>query len=451
MTLKNLNILSLFILILAFSACSKDKEDPITGIDFDLTEALTTAADGKGLSFFQLPKSNEFNSIPQDPRNKLSPVKVSLGQLLYHETGLGMAARLDAGMGTFSCASCHFASAGFQAGRFQGISDGGMGFGINGEGRVPNPEYPVDSLDVQPIRTPTTLNTAYQEAMLWNGQFAGTTVNAGTEESWTEGTPKETNHLGYEGLETQAIAGLDVHRLNITNNDLCEEVYQELFDAAFPEFPEEGRVSKVTAGLAIAAYERTLLATEAPFQQWLRGNYDAMNEAEKRGALVFFKDANCSSCHTGPALSTMEFHALGMKELNDIDEITFKTSDMDIERLGRGGFTLNEEDEYKFKVPQLYNLSDSPFYGHGSSFRSIREVIEYKNEAVPENANVPVSQLAEEFVPLNLTEGQIDDLLAFITNSLHDPNLSRFEPAILASGQCFPNNDVSSRDDLGCN
>ena len=451
MTSKIFNILCCLGFILVFSACSKDEENNTSEIDLALTEALINASNGKGLSHFQLPKSNDFNSIPQDPRNKLTPVKIALGQLLYHETGLGMAAKLSEGMGTYSCASCHFASAGFQAGRAQGIADGGIGFGINGEGRQRNPAYPADSLDVQPIRTPTVLNTAYQEAMLWNGQFAGTAINAGTEDNWTEGTPKATNHLGYQGLETQAIAGLGVHRLQITGNTLCEDSYQELFDAAFQDFPAEGRISKVTAGLAIAAYERTILASEAPFQQWLRGNEDAMTETEKRGALVFFNEGNCTSCHTGPALSSMEFHALGMKELNDVEDVMiFKTTDEDGERLGRGGFTQKEEDNYKFKVPQLYNLTGSPFYGHGSSFRSIREIIEYKNQAIPENSNVPVSQLADQFVPLNLTDAQIDDLVVFLSSSLHDPNLNRFEPSFLSSGQCFPNNDAASKADLGC-
>ena len=55
--------------------------------------------------------------------------------MLYHETGLGISPKLDIGKETYSCASCHFAAAGFQAGRFQGIGEGGLGFGVNGEGR----------------------------------------------------------------------------------------------------------------------------------------------------------------------------------------------------------------------------------------------------------------------------------------------------------------------------
>jgi len=93
----------------------------------------------------------------------------------------------------------------------------------------------------------------------------------------------------------------------------------------------------------------------------------------------------------------MEFHALGMKDLYQINELTFKTNAENNENKGRGGFTGKEEDMFKFKVPQLYNLKDSPFYGHGSSFRSVKAVIEYKNRGIKENENVPDSALSPTF------------------------------------------------------
>jgi cytochrome c peroxidase len=79
-------------------------------------------------------------------------------------------AHMNDGMYTYSCASCHHVDAGFQSGLKQGIGEGGLGFGVHGEGRIKNAMYPESELDVQPIRTPTTLNVAYQEVMLWNGQ-----------------------------------------------------------------------------------------------------------------------------------------------------------------------------------------------------------------------------------------------------------------------------------------
>jgi cytochrome c peroxidase len=53
-------------------------------------------------------------------------------------------------------------------------------------------------------------------------------------------------------------------------------------------------------------------------------------------------------------------------------------------------FTGRADDEYKFKTPQLYNLIDTPFYGHGGSFATVRDVVEYKNAGDPQNAVVPL-------------------------------------------------------------
>jgi len=439
------------LVLLLVTSCAPDESDNMgqTPLDTELEAALRDASNGVGKTHYQLPKSNNFSAIPQDPKNPLTPVKVELGKRLFHETGLATAGKITEAVGSFSCASCHFAGAGFQAGRFQGIGEGGQGFGINGEGRVVNTMFVMDSVDVQPLRTPTAMNTAYQEAMLWNGQFGATGVNAGTEDEWPAGTPIATNELGYEGVEIQAIAGLKVHRLDATN-DLCQGAYEPLFDAAFPDFPEGERISRETAGLAIAAYERTVLANKAPFQNWLNGHSSAMDEQQKRGALVFFKDANCTNCHNGPALNSMTFHALGMNDLDINAESIFNIPVEDGSRLGRGGFTKNESDYYKFKTPQLYNLTNSPFYGHGGNFRDIREVINYKNNAVPENDNVPSTQIAADFIPQNLTEGQVDDLVAFLAHGLNDPDLIRYQPRSVASGNCIPNNDEISRVDSGC-
>ena len=431
-----------------FASCQKE-ENPLK-LDSDLEIMLHIASDGKGASHYILPESTDFDNIPQDPRNPLTTEKVELGKLLYHETGIALAPMKSVSEGTYSCASCHFASAGFQAGRFQGIAEGGTGFGVNGEGRQKAGEYVGDELDVQPVKSPSAMNLAYQEALLWNGQFGALGINSGTDYAWTPGTPIATNELGYEGLETQAIAGLTVHRLDTKLDFLTTTGYKAMYDAAFPDIPEEDRYTQETTGLAIAAFERTMLANKAPFQEWLRGNISAMTDQEKRGALLFFSKGRCSNCHNGPSLSKMEFHAIGMKDLLDCPEETFKTPAGDPAYLGRGGFTGEEEDMYKFKVPQLYNTSDSPFYGHGSSLRSLREVIEYKNLGVPENTNVPANQLAKDFKPLDLTDTEIDDIVAFLENALRDPELARYEPTSLPSGNCFPFADPVAAQDLGC-
>jgi cytochrome c peroxidase len=437
-------------LVLFFTACKKDNTPNDVQLDGQLEQALLAASGGVGDSHYLLPMSSEFNKIPQDPKNPLTQEKVNLGALLYHETGLALNPKQNIGMETYSCASCHFAGAGFQAGRHQGISDGGSGFGINGEGRHISPGYAAAGLDVQPIRTPSTLNIAYQEATLWNGQFGATGVNAGTQLLWTPGTPKEINTLGYQGTETQAIAGIQIHRLKMDEQVCANLNYQPLFDAAFPNADPAIRYDREHAGLAMAAYERTLLANQAPFQLWLRGNKNAMSQQEKRGAILFFDKTGCANCHNGPSLANMEFYALGMKDLYENPETTYGADATSDANLGRFSFTQNEADKYKFKVPQLYNLANSPFYGHGASFTSLREVVAYLNLGVKENGTVPDSQLAENFKPLNLSAEEVDDITAFLNNALHDPNLLRYQPLSVRSGNCFPNNDTQSRIDLGC-
>jgi cytochrome c peroxidase len=446
-----------FLLLLFFANCEKKVGKEITPTDMfatldeELEAALVDAANGQGLSFFSLPLETDLDNIPQDPNNRLTPEKIELGKLLFHETAIGLNPKRQDNTGTYSCASCHHASAGFQAGVRQGVGEGGIGFGQKGETRMVDPEYGFDFLDIQPIRTPSILNTAYQRMMLWNGQLGNVPINAGTEDKWALRSPKALNFLGFEGLETQAIAGIGIHRQRV-NNDFVEQypAYKSLFDQAFPGYPEAERYNDTIAGLAMAAFERIVLANQAPFQQWLQGDQAAMSDIEKEGAILFFGKAGCVDCHTGPALNEEKFYALGMNDLigegvtNTVGQDFFTSAE------GRGGFTGKEEDLFKFKVPQLYNLKDSPFLGHGGSFLSVKEIVEYKNNGIPENSLVPEAQLHNRFRPLNLTEEEIDQLTIFLETSLHDPNLNRYVPVDLPSGLCFPNADVQSKADLGC-
>ncbi len=433
------------ILLMVSTSCASDDDYVQVPIENILEQRLIDLYGSKEALI--LPYSNEFSSIPSDPNNPITEAKVALGKLLFHETGLAKLPNMEEGMHTYSCASCHHAKAGFQSGIKQGIGEGGIGFGLFGETRHKNPMYQDADLDIQPIRSPTILNVAYQEAMLWNGQFGATGINQGTEANWTIGTPKEVNNLGFEGVEIQAIAGLDVHRLMIDEAFIINSDYKDLFDAAFPNIALEERYSKLNAGLAIAAYERTVLPNQAPFQNWLRGDVNAMSANETKGAMLFFGKANCYSCHSGPGLNGMEFYALGMKDLegddviNGVDEATKK---------GRGGFTGNLEDDYKFKTPQLYNLKDVSFFGHGGSIETIKDVITYKNDAVKENSNVPSELISPLFVPLNLSEVEVNYITSFLETALYDNNLQRYQPTELPTGNCFPNADEESSIDMGC-
>lgn len=450
-------------LALGITAGCIEKVDWVSDLyDDRMTEALIKSApqnlltSAQKLDFYRLPKpdlstNNPFVNIPQDPNNPMDKAKVELGRLLFHEPGIARNPKQLVSIFTYSCASCHHLSAGFQAGRIQGIGEGGLGFGSSGEGRFPNPDYDAADLDVQSIRSPSVLNVAYQKVMAWNGRFGSQGINKGQEALWNPSTPLGVNLLGYEGVESRAIAALNIHRFQINQLIVTELGYKDRFDDVFGNRPEGERYTRETAGLAIAAFLRSLLPYQAPFQRWLRGENGALSKEEKRGALLFFGKAKCFSCHTGPTLSSTgatKFYALGMRDLSGggVSNVTAN----DVEHKGRGGYTGNADDMYKFKVPQLYNLKDSPFYGHGGQFNTLREVIEYKNRGVPANQAVPSSQIASEFKPLGLTEEEIADLTAFISEALRDPELIRYTPEKLPSGLCYPNNDNTSKKDLGC-
>ena len=423
-----------------------DAGNPAEVDDQELNERLANVITLEGqrrLENFVLPDSDDFARIPQDPRNPLTPEKVLLGQLLFHDPALSQNALHASSKGTYSCATCHHADAGFQAGRQQSIGDGGIGWGSVGENRRLSSDYARFEVDAPVLRSPTVLNTAYQRVLLWSGGAGANGPNAETTAFWSDTDVTRVNHFGYDGLETQAILAMNTHRMDKLESTIVatDPQYQALWNQVFPGEP----VSDEKAGLAIGAYERTVLASEAPFQRWLKGETAAMTSQEKRGALVFFGPSACSDCHTGPALSSMAFYSLGIRDMDGPDVINPPT-----DHLGRGEFLRTGTSDYKFKVPQLYNLIDSPFMGHGGTFTSIREVVEYYNVGLPEK-NLPPGTVTDQFKTLDLTEQEVDDLTAFLTSALRDPNLQRYVPTSVPSGGCIPANDPASRQDLNCN
>ena len=254
------------------------------------------------------------------------------------------------------------------------------------------------------------------------------------------------NHTGYAGLEAQNIEGFDLHRLDINDRVLYDFGYVNLFDQAFPDIPKEERYTPETASFAMSAFLRSILTNRAPFQEYLKGNEDALTESQKRGAQLFFSKANCIACHNSPSFSNMQFFAIGTSDMYEFGGLN--TSEDDPRNWGRGMFTGKEEDKYKFKVPQLYNLKDYASYFHGSSKYSIADVIDFKAKAVSENPHVPNEKIA--LSPFILSKQQRLDLIDFLTNALYDEDITRYQPEAVLSGYCFPNNDPMSQDDMGC-
>ncbi len=433
-----------------FLACV---HDPIVTLDRELVELLDNRSPTGSFSGYRMPESTDYGSLPhQDAKNPVTAAKVELGRMLFFETGLGLEPKYSVSKEAYSCSSCHVPSRGFTAGRFQGIADGALGFGDHGETRTKHPLYTGDEVDAQGARPLPTINLTYVSNALWAGNFGSFDSNLGTEGVWNQDTLIAINFKGLKGLEANNARALIVHR-QVINKAVTDSLgYTAMFDAAFPEIPVEKRYTLETGAFAIAAYFRTILTNRAPFQLYLRGDKTAMTDQQKRGAILFFDKAGCVNCHNSPSLNSdpHQFFALGVKNLFQSGYEVFRTGPPDKRNFGRGGFTGRAEDMHKYKVPQLYNLKNVGFYFHGASKTSLREVVEYFNNAIPENPDVPLDQISGFFRPLGLTSEEIDDLVEFLENGLYDPNLERYAPDQTMSGNCFPNNDALSKIEMGC-
>ncbi len=457
MKLNNINLFSLFIfsvIVSALGACAYIPPTPVTPTSPRLqngaSQLMTLLSQMGNTQHYLLPGETEFDKIPQDPQNPLTADKVRLGKMLFHETALSFLSKNNHS-GSWSCASCHFAEAGFQDQRVQSLADGGQGNGRQRKLLAEN--IPHANLDSPNLRSPSILNVAFQHNLLWNGMAGGTGDNLNHQARWDKTKPHGFNYLGLDGAETQAIIALGAHRQTHDHQKYAsaQEVltimdsYPEYKALLAQEFPDEP-VCRETLGKAIAAYERTVLPTQAPFQRFLRGDQTAMSSQQIQGAQVFFGKAQCANCHTGPALNQENYYALGFNDM----QVEFGPAPDAATRKGRGGFTGRAEDEYKFKVPQLYNLKSVSSLGHGGSFQSdaqqsaLEKIIRYKLKGKSENPEVPQSQLSLAFTLMakeSFSETEIQSLVSFIENGLYDPNIKRYEPKELPSGQKIINND----------
>jgi len=444
-------LIPLLILVILLSVrCSQDTIDYTAQLDATLKEAMQSYAPDGQYDYYLLPKGHQYKLIPQEPDNPLTSEKVKLGQMLFFESAFSTKAKYASGLYGYSCATCHIPEAGFGPNRVQGIADGGWGFGNNGEDRTMHSDYSEDELDIQGIRPLSLINVAFVQNTFWNGQFGGGGANIGTEHMWDDDPGTERNTLGLEALETQNIEGLKTHRMHYSRKAIEDHGYKAMFDEAFPDMPDDKRYSNTAASYALSAYLRSIVSDKAPFQDWIRGDSEAMTTAEKEGALLFFGKANCKSCHYEKNLGSAEFHALGTKDM-DQHPLALNKNPEAKRNLGRGGFTGHSDENFCFKVPGLYNVSDSPFYFHGASRESLEDVVRYKADALRENIRVSQLDLSPKLHKIELTDAEVDKLVLFLSHSLRDPDMTRYKPATVLSGNCFPNNDMQSRMDLDCN
>jgi cytochrome c peroxidase len=313
---------------------------------------------------------------PKD--NPSTPEKIELGRMLYFDPRL-------AGDSSKSCASCHMPDNGW-TNRTQ-LSDG----------------YP----GTKHWRSvPTVLNAAYMKSFFWDGR-------AGSLEEQAKGP-------------IQAPIEMNQNPAHLVEKLQQIPWYRERFKKVFDSDVTFDNIAK-----AIAAFERTVVSKNVPFDRYLAGERSALDEDQIAGLRLFVGKANCVACHYGPNLTDNQFHALGVPEIEtlqkDSDRIAtrhFFAKDQGYKDekyghripadFGRELITKKKEDRGKFITPTLREISRTAPYMHNGAFTSLEEVVDFFDKGGGEGPKSPLLK------PLNLTEEEKAQLVAFLESLAGD-------------------------------
>jgi len=326
--------------------------------------------------------------LPED--NPQTPEKIALGDKLFNDQRFSST-------GDVSCATCHAAEKAF--------TDSPLSFseGINKLTGTRN--------------APTVINAAYSAKQFWDGR--------------SPSLEEQALHPFINPVEM----GLPDHQpiLDLVRSD---PGYKQAFESVFGKSGDEITMDEVTK--AIAAFERTLVSGDSPFDRWyFGGQADALTPAQQRGLDLFVNQGRCVSCHrieqTQGIFIDSRFHNIGVG-INPIQEdvpdlageylkAQVTASEVDVKvltdprssELGRFAVTRDFDDIGSFKTPTLRNVALTAPYMHDGSLKTLREVIVHYNNGGVTNEGDPVNDfLSGGIRPLNLTDAQIDDLVAFM-------------------------------------
>jgi cytochrome c peroxidase len=318
-------------------------------------------AHAEDLSAWKLPAA----PVPKD--NPQSPAKIELGHKLAFDIRLS---KND----SMSCADCHLPAAG-------GGGPTPRAFGHGGElGRW----------------APSWVNSAFYDSLFWDGRAA----------SLEEQTGALPGHMG--PISAPGEMGGDVDAIVKRLNSI--PAYKKTFNEAFGEDATRENLAK-----AIAAFERSLIATDAPFQRYVNGDTKAISAAAKRGFEVFRGKGQCVTCHTPPLLTDNGFHNIGVPQVGPlaVDD-------------GRYDVTKQDQDRGAFKTPGLYNSGSLAFYMHDGAFSRLEQVVEHYNRG----GNPKDPHQDPLIQPLKLSAKEKADLVAFL-NSLTDERLNKLRRPML--------------------
>src|SRR5882724_7822564 len=314
--------------------------------------------------------------------NPQTPEKISLGQRLFFDRRLSV-------NGTISCSTCHDPAPAFTDRKPTSI-------GIQGR--------------VGQRNAPTVLNALYNKTQFWDGR-----VN--TLEEQAAQPIVNPSEMGQPSLDAA------VARIAAVGE------YQRAFRRVFGRAPNGPDLVR-----AIASYERTQLSFGSPFDHFIAGEANAIDDAAKRGWEIFNTRGGCNKCHALTEdkrdvsnFTDHDFHNIGIGIIRHnvvalarqaeqlvnsgdaaaIDRAAIQT---DLSALGRFLVTKKEPDTAAFKTPNLRNVLVTGPYFHDGSQETLWDVMDHYNKG----DGLQNPYLDEDTQPLALTERDIDDVVAFL-------------------------------------
>ncbi len=171
-----------------------------------------------------------------------------------------------------------------------------------------------------------------------------------------------------------------------------DPTYRELFAAAF----DDG-ITRENLGSAIAYFERAILSGNSKIDQFVTAELSSLTKSERQGLWLYESKGGCWKCHSGKTYTDESFHNTG---------VSWGREPLD---LGRFEVTKNDEHKGQFKTPTLRDVELTAPYMHDGSINTLREVVEFYNQGGVANPH-----LDAHIKPLELTEQEIDDLVAFL-------------------------------------
>ncbi len=150
--------------------------------------------------------------------------------------------------------------------------------------------------------------------------------------------------------------------------------YGDMFVAAFDNIDKPEQVSIVEIAEALGQFiNHEWQNFDSPYDALLTEGI-ALEPAAERGRQLFFGQANCSSCHSGPLLSDQKFHALGLPAFGPGRTRRFDPMPRDVGRMGESDAL---EDAYRFKTPRLRNIALTAPYGHNGAYPTLEGIIRH--------------------------------------------------------------------------